>query len=129
MDRAFKLGGSCGIEKVILATDEETVRGVQDDLSDGSKQLWNATQNGKFVACVITQVTLRETGPVLEIKYMAGEKLTEWFEEAASVLRPLAREAGCVAIYANTREGLRKYLVDHGWKKVSVRMRLDLDGR
>lgn len=130
LPKALGLGASLGIEKVIEATDEETVDEVQRHLEGGSKQFWTATRGGEFIGCLITENVSRETNNALVIRYMTGKEPEKWLPMAADIMRPLAIAAGCGAVYADTREGLRKMLVGYGWKKVSVRMRLDLsDGR
>ncbi|MDB4306178.1 hypothetical protein N9980_01270 [bacterium] len=130
LGKALGLGAGFDIEKVIQATDEQTVGEVQERLMDGSHQFWAATQHGKFIGCLITEIVSRETNDVLVIKYMAGKDPEIWLPVATETLEPMAKEAGLDAVYADTREGMRKFLISLGWKKVSIRMRLGLsDGR
>lgn len=126
LPRALELGAALGVEKVILATDDETVEQVQAKLANGTAQFWSATQHGKFIGVMITELVQRATGMVLFIPYMAGERPMEWVPAMADMIGPMAREVGCEAVETNTREGMRKFLISQGWRKTFIRMRVDL---
>jgi hypothetical protein len=127
--RALELGAGLGVEKVILASDDETISEVQADLMSGRKQFWSATQHGEFIGCMITCPKKSATGLVLDLPYMAGRKPETWLPLMANLIGPMAIEAGYEAIETHTREGMRKFMISQGFRKTSIRMRLDLNGQ
>ncbi len=129
LPKALQLGAALGVEKVIQATDEHTVDTVQYRLIEGSLQFWSATQHGEFIGCLITEIVERATGTVLCIKYMSGKNPEDWLPVATEVMEPMALQAGCEAVTAETREGMRKLLISMGWRKVSINMRRELNGQ
>lgn len=129
LPKALELGAGQGVEQVILATDEETIQQVQEDLLTGRKQFWAATQHGEFIGCLISEIKQMATGTVLSLPYMAGKRPQDWLPLMNDMIEPLAEEVGCEAVVTQVREGMRKMLVDMGWRKTAVRMRRDLNGR
>lgn len=127
--KALELGAGQGVEKVILATDDETIAQVQDDLLSGKKQFWAATQHGEFVGCLISEGRSTATGMVLDLPYMAGRRPQDWLPLMTDLIEPMAIEAGYEAVETSTREGMRKFLIGLGWRKTYIRMRRDFNGQ
>lgn len=129
LERALRLGAGQGVEKVIVATDDETVEQVHQDLMSGKKQFWAATQYGEFIGCLISEGKKTAFGAVLDLPYMAGKRPLDWLPQMTSMIEPMAIEAGYEGVETHTREGMRKPLINMGWRKTSVRMRRDFNGQ
>lgn len=113
------------VERDIVAamsvSKEDTVESLKAELLTGAAQLWIATIDGMYVGVVITEIQGYSQKKVLEVRYLAGERLREWIH-LQSVLDEWAAENGCVALRLSGRKGWLRFLGPRGWRAAAYQM-------
>jgi hypothetical protein len=88
----------------------------------GLDQLWAVRIDGEFVATFVTQIDDYDTGRVLGVVAIAGERMDEWLPSVDQLVHEFAAHHGCKFITSEGRPGWERALAPLGWLKASTRM-------
>jgi hypothetical protein len=101
--------------------DEATVRGM---IASGNAQAWLVLDETRYIAAVVTQITLLDPRKGCRLWLIGGSRMSEWAQVFLDRLEPWARSLGCSVIWGMPSRA--------GWRRVVATMggeQIEMDGR
>ena len=101
-------------------------RGLEDILTalqERKMQLWSV--NNWQAACV-TRLGSMPQWSALTVVYLAGDGLSEWFDDLMEVLESFANDHGCKYVEVVGRKGWKKVGARRGYREAAIVMRKQL---
>lgn len=118
------------IARVVSIVDEETtIEVVKEKAISGDVLLLSVCKGTDIIAVLTMDIRDFDTGmKALYIPMLAGDEFFEWFDQAFTVVKAIAKDFGCSQIRAAGRRGWTKALKPHGWEEQYTIIKYDVEG-
>lgn len=102
-----------------------TVAEMLHAFASGMLQLWLAYDEDRQVrAAGATKLQEYPNGTMLEVVFLGGEGIKEWFDDGMAKFQQFAKDAGCMGIECVGRHGFWSELKKHGFTKPETKYEL-----
>ena len=125
-DQFLKKGMDLIAPAVLRQSHNVTMQDVEDDIRGGGSVMWLVHLEDKLVAAITTVVVKHPQRRNLKIEFVGGKRMRQWMNEALSLLRKLALDAGLDAIEADGRKGFEKYVDTSPFRPVYTHYEMEL---
>ena len=111
---------------ILRQSQNVTMQDVEDDVRGGGSVMWLIHLEDKLVAAMTTVVVKHPQRKNLKIEFIGGKRMRQWMDEALSLLKMLAIDAGLDAIEADGRKGFEKYVDTSPFRSVYTHYEMEL---